>query len=96
VHTSQAFNACEVCHGRLEGLPGIIRLAMLDDETAIVTIRSIKGMGRRTAEIYLLFALERMDAFPSRGIALAGTLADLKSLPARPSLVALCRIATGW
>ena len=80
----------------LDGTLSAERLAMLDDEAAIVAIGSIKGMGRWTAEIYLLFALDRMDVFPSGDIALAGALADLKSLPARPSPLALRRIATAW
>lgn len=72
------------------------RIALLDDEAAIVTIGSIKGMGRWTAEIYLLFALDRMDIFPSGDIALAAALADLKSLPARPDPKALRTLATAW
>ena len=80
----------------LDGTLSAERLATLDDEAAIVTIGSIKGMGRWTAEIYLLFALDRLDVFPSGDIALAGALADLKSLPARPNPLALRRIATAW
>jgi DNA-3-methyladenine glycosylase II len=80
----------------LDGTLSTDRLAMLDDEAAIVSIGSIKGMGRWTAEIYLLFALDRLDVFPSGDIALAGALADLKGLPERPGPVALRQIATRW
>ncbi len=80
----------------LDGTLSAERITLLDDEAAIVTIGSIKGLGRWTAEIYLLFALERMDVFPSGDIALAAALADLKSLPARPSPQALRVLATAW
>lgn len=80
----------------LDGTLSAHRLALLDDEAAIVAIGSIKGMGRWTAEIYLLFALDRPDVFPSGDIALAAALADLKSLPGRPGPVALRQIATAW
>lgn len=80
----------------LDGTLSADRIALMDDEAAIVTIGSIKGMGRWTAEIYLLFALDRLDVFPSGDIALAAALAHLKSLPARPSPQALRTLATAW
>ncbi len=80
----------------LDGTLSADRIALLDDEAAIVTIASIKGMGRWTAEIYLLFALGRLDVFPAGDIALAAALADLKSLPARPAPKTLRALATAW
>jgi DNA-3-methyladenine glycosylase II len=80
----------------LDGTLSADRIALLDDEAAIVTIGSIKGMGRWSAEIYLLFALGRVDVFPSGDVALAASLADLKALPARPSPLALRQMATAW
>jgi DNA-3-methyladenine glycosylase II len=78
---------------------GVLRtdhLATLDDEAAIAAIASIKGMGRWSAEVYLLFALERLDIFPAGDVALAAAYADLKGLPERPSPKALRELATGW
>lgn len=78
---------------------GVLRtdhLATLDDEAAIAAIAAIKGMGRWSAEIYLLFALERLDVFPSGDIALAAALAHLKNLPHRPSPLALRQMATAF
>jgi DNA-3-methyladenine glycosylase II len=80
----------------LDGTLNADRLALLDDEAAIVTIGSIKGMGRWTAEIYLLFALDRLDVFPSGDVALAAALADLKRLPERPGPRALRDLAGAW
>ena len=53
-------------------------------------------MGSWSAEVYLLFALGRPDVFPAGDIALAGAVADLKGLPARPGPVALRSLATAW
>jgi len=80
----------------LDGTLSADRIALLDDEAAIVAIGSIKGMGRWSAEIYLLFALDRMDVFPSGDIALAAALSDLKALPTRPGPKALRDLATAW
>jgi DNA-3-methyladenine glycosylase II len=80
----------------LDGTLSADRIALLDDEAAIVAIGSIKGLGRWTAEIYLLFAVGRLDVFPSGDVALAAALADLKALPARPAPKILREAATAW
>lgn len=79
-----------------DGLLHTGRLAKLDDEAAIAAICAIKGMGRWSAEIYLLFALERPDVFPAGDIALAAALAHLKNLPGRPAPQALRGMAACW
>ncbi len=80
----------------LDGTLNTARLALMDDETAIVTIASVKGMGRWSAEIYLLFALGRLDVFPAGDIALAASAAHLKGLAARPGPVALRALSEAW
>ena len=71
-------------------------LAAMDDEAAIAAIASVRGMGRWSAEVYLLFALQRRDVFPAGDLALAGAAAALKGLPARPGPVALRALAADW
>ena len=71
-------------------------LAAMEDEAAIAAIASVRGMGRWSAEVYLLFALEREDVFPAGDLALAGAAADLKGLAARPGPVPLRALAEGW
>jgi DNA-3-methyladenine glycosylase II len=69
--------------------------AMGDDE-AIAMIASVKGLGVWTAEIYLLFALQRMDVFPAGDIALAAAVAELKCLDERPGPKELRKLAEVW
>jgi DNA-3-methyladenine glycosylase II len=71
-------------------------LAGLDDAAAVAAIAAVRGMGPWTAEVYLLFALERPDVFPAGDVALAASVADLKRLPARPGPVALRVLAAQW
>jgi DNA-3-methyladenine glycosylase II len=71
-------------------------LAAMDDETAVATISSVRGLGPWSAEVYLLFALERADVFPAGDLALQASLADLKCLPARPTAKALRELAAPW
>jgi len=71
-------------------------LALMDDEAAIAAIASVRGMGRWTAEIYLLFALARPDVFPAGDLVLASAAAELKRLADRPSPAALRALALEW
>jgi len=71
-------------------------LRMMDDEAAVAAIDAVPGMGRWTAEVYLLFAECRPDVFPAGDLALASSVAQLKSLPARPNPKTLRQIAAAW
>lgn len=71
-------------------------LAGLDDEPAIAVLTQVKGIGRWTAEIYLLTALQRPDVFPAADVALMTAAGELKALPARPDARALLALAEAW
>ena len=60
---------------------------------------AIKGIGRWTAEIYLMFSLGRADVFPVGDIALqeaAKTLFNLESRPTEPEFDALAANWAPW
>jgi DNA-3-methyladenine glycosylase II len=84
--------AAAFAEGRLSE-PG---LAGMTDAEAVATITAVRGMGTWSAEIYLLFALERTDVFPAGDLALAAAAAHLKALPSRPGPAALRRLAEPW
>ncbi len=71
-------------------------LAALDDNGALAAITAVRGLGPWTAEVYLLFALQRQDVFPAGDIAVAGAAAHLLGLAARPEPKALRAIAEAW
>ncbi len=71
-------------------------IASMDDETAVTTIAAVRGLGRWTAEVYLLFALGRHDVFPAGDMALAASAAHLKGLIERPDPGKLRDIAEAW
>lgn len=56
-----------------------------DDEDAIALLSSIKGIGRWSAEIYLLFAEGRPDVFPAGDLALQVQLGRLLGEDRRPT-----------
>jgi len=71
-------------------------VAGLTDTEAVAAITTVRGIGPWTAEVYLLFALERPDVFPAGDVALQGAAAAVKRLPARPDAPGLRAIAAGW
>jgi DNA-3-methyladenine glycosylase II len=78
--------------GRLESEA----IGALDDEAALAAITAVRGLGPWTAEVYLLFALQRPDVFPAGDIAIAGAAAHLLGLPARPGPIVLRQLAEAW
>ncbi len=81
----------EVTSGRLDldNLP-------TDDEEAIAQLVRVKGIGRWSAEIYLLFAEGRQDIWPAGDLAVQIELGRLLGHDERPS-EKLCRaLAEAW
>jgi DNA-3-methyladenine glycosylase II len=80
----------------VEGRLDLRRLSKLDDEAAIAELVSIKGIGRWTAEVYLLFALGRPDIWPALDIALMTAAGKLRGLEGRPTPKEATAIAEAW
>ena len=67
-----------------------------DDEAAIAQLTRIKGIGRWSAEIYLLFAEGRGDIWPAGDLAVQAGLHKILGLDARPSEKQTRELAEGW
>jgi DNA-3-methyladenine glycosylase II len=67
-----------------------------DDEEAIALLTRIKGIGRWSAEIYLLFAEGRQDVFPAGDLAVMVELGRLMGLADKPSEKQLRELANAW
>ena len=67
-----------------------------DNEEAIALLTRIKGIGRWSAEIYLLFAEGRPDVFPAGDLAVMVELGRLLGLPDKPSEKQLRELAEAW
>ncbi|HUH48758.1 MAG TPA: DNA-3-methyladenine glycosylase [Mycoplana sp.] len=63
---------------------------------AIKALTAIKGIGRWTAEVYLLFCAGHPDIFPSGDVALQNAVAHGLGLSVRPSQAELDEIAATW
>ncbi len=67
-----------------------------DDEEAIALLTKIKGIGRWSAEIYLLFAEGRSDVFPAGDLAVLIEIGRLLGLAEKPSEKQLRELAEPW
>ncbi len=67
-----------------------------DDEEAIALLTRIKGIGRWSAEIYLLFAEGRPDIWPAGDLAVQEGVKRLLDLPERPAEKATRLLAEPW
>ena len=66
-----------------EFVPG--DLPALDNDAAVQAITALRGFGVWSAEIYLMFSLQRNDIFPADDLALQVALQRLKGLEQRPT-----------
>ena len=71
-------------------------LARVSDATVIERLTSLHGIGPWTADIYLLFALRRADAFPTGDLALQQIVQRLMKLETRPTSAQLADISERW
>jgi DNA-3-methyladenine glycosylase II len=67
-----------------------------DDEAAIAELVRIKGIGRWSAEIYLLFAEGRPDIWPAGDLAVQAGIGRILGLEARPSEKETRLLADPW
>ncbi|MEY2831069.1 MAG: hypothetical protein RLZZ574_327, partial [Cyanobacteriota bacterium] len=59
-------------------------------------LTAIKGIGHWTVDIYLMMALQRQDVFPSKDLAVAIAVKEIKDLAVRPTILELETIAQTW
>ena len=81
-----------------EVLSGRLNFAELDpdDEAAIGQLVRVKGIGRWSAEIYLLFAEGRPDVWPAGDLAVQIEIGRILGLPEKPGERRLRELAEAW
>ncbi len=72
------------------------RINRLPDAAIHETLTRLHGVGPWTADIYLLFALRRADAFPTGDLALQIAVQQLFELAQKPTPAELLELAERW
>jgi DNA-3-methyladenine glycosylase II len=72
------------------------RLPRMNDDQVIAHLTRVKGIGVWTAQMFLLFALERPDVLPTGDLGVKTAVQRAYGLEALPTPVELTRIAEPW
>ncbi|MDB5737338.1 MAG: glycosylase [Sphingomonas bacterium] len=104
--SDEALRACGLSRqkaGYARSLAGLVHSGELDlvnlpedDEDAVAELVRIKGIGRWSAEIYLLFAEGRPDIWPAGDLAVQIEVGRLMGLEDRPDEKATRALAEAW
>ncbi len=72
------------------------RIGRMSDEDAIEHLMQVKGIGRWTAQMFLIFSLGRLDVFPHDDLIVRSTIRDLYELEELPTKQRSHEIAAAW
>lgn len=81
-----------VIDGRLD----LASLESRDDDEVIEAITAVKGFGRWSAEMFLMFRLNRPDVFPVTDLGIVKGVQRLLGMRSRPSVRTMLRTAELW
>ncbi len=84
--------ATRVLDGRLQ----LAKLHRLPDEEVITELVEVRGIGRWTAQMFLMFSLGRVDVFPHDDLGLRASMRELYGLAEHPDKSTCLRIAAPW
>ena len=79
-----------------DGRLALQRLHRLDDEAVIEQLIAVKGIGRWTAQMFLMFSLGRLDVFPYDDLGIRSSLRELYGLSDLPTKAQSLEIAAPW
>lgn len=72
------------------------RISRMDDEQIIAALTQVKGVGVWTAEMFLIFVLNRPDVWPVDDLGVRKAAQRLFDLPELPDSESLNRLADPW
>ncbi|QOV92327.1 DNA-3-methyladenine glycosylase 2 family protein [Humisphaera borealis] len=72
------------------------KLPAMSDEEVIDALTAVNGIGRWTAEMFLMFVLNRPDVLPVDDLGLREGVREIYDLPARPKAIEVTRLAEPW
>ena len=79
-----------------DGSVKIENLAALDDEEIVAELTKIKGIGRWTVEMILIFRLARPDIFPLGDLGIVKAIQKAYGLRKTPDTLRMMKIAEPW
>jgi DNA-3-methyladenine glycosylase II len=77
-------------------VPGLSTALALPDEALVARLSVLKGIGRWTVEMFLIYSLDRPDILPADDFGVREGYRLLKSLESAPSANAMAVIGEAW
>jgi len=78
------------------GLPGISQLEAMENEAIVEVLTQVKGVGRWTVQMLLIFTLGRLDVIPAEDLGVRKAIRQLYGLEELPQKKAVEAIARPW
>ncbi len=86
----------DLCERIVDGRLVLDEIETLDDEAVIARLTEVKGFGRWTAEMFLMFRLHRPDVLPVDDLGIVNAVQRLYKLRKRPDAKKLHRLGEAW
>jgi len=86
----------DLCARTADGSLALDALGALPDEDVIAALTSVKGIGRWTAEMFLMFRLHRPDVLPVGDLGIVKAVKRAYKLRLAPTPVRLTRLGENW
>ena len=79
-----------------DGNVDLRQMGRFSDERVIEQLTTVKGIGRWTAQMFLIFALGRLDVFPHDDLGVRSAIRNRYELDELPDKETSCAIAESW
>lgn len=80
----------------LSGLPTLEELDLIDDESIIQTLTQVKGVGRWTVQMLLIFHLRRLDVLPTEDLGIRAGIRKVYGLSELPDKQTIISLGEKW
>ena len=86
----------DLCEKALSGVVALDSLESMTDDEVIAALTQVKGIGRWSAEMFLMFRLHRPDVLPVDDLGIVNAVKNVYSLRKRPTAERIRKIGEAW
>jgi DNA-3-methyladenine glycosylase II len=86
----------DLCDKALSGVVALDSLESMTDDEVIATLTKVKGIGRWSAEMFLMFRLHRPDVLPVDDLGIVNAVKNVYGLRKRPTADRIRKIGEAW
>jgi len=80
----------------IDGLPTLVELDTMDDEAIVQTLTQVKGIGRWTVQMLLIFRLQRQDVLPVDDLGIRAGIRKIYGLQELPNRQTTASLGQKW